>query len=186
VGRLWGEGRGCCGGSARVVVGVELEQVVRGAGEVPFAGDGADAAAAEAGHVLAGLELPEYRLDGAAALAVIGAAAVVAQAALSTGGLGDVAQIPARGRVATVAHGSGVFGDRCEQAQLLGVGLGERGFADVAESATTVVSFGRTPAADSCRRQTCRVGCSSVPSTSFWNTVAPTITCPIVTTAWAL
>jgi len=44
----------------------------------------------------------------------------------------DVAQQSAAGRVSTVAHGPGVLGDRCEQPQLLGVGLGERGFADVA------------------------------------------------------
>ena len=50
---------------ARGAVLVQLAQVVRGAGEQPFAFGGGEAGPGHHGQFLAGLELPEHGFDGA-------------------------------------------------------------------------------------------------------------------------
>jgi hypothetical protein len=75
-------------------VPVQLAQVVRGAGEQPFAFACGQAAAGHHGQFLAGLELPEDRFHGAGPQLVVLPAAVMSQAPRGAGGGRELAGVP--------------------------------------------------------------------------------------------
>ena len=82
---------------------------------------------------------------------------------------------------------AGVFGQRCQQPQPVGVGAGEGFLADV----TGVGEHGPQPRFDPGLGQLLAAGdpaagCSSVRSTGCWDSSAPTMTCCMVTTSWPL
>jgi hypothetical protein len=78
----------------------------------------------------AGLELPEHWFHGAGAELVVVAAAGMAQAPGGAGGGRKPVQVPGPLRGALAAPG-GVFGQRREQPQAVGVGAGEVLLADI-------------------------------------------------------
>src|SRR5689334_11916184 len=164
---------------------VQLPQIVRGAGEQPFAFAHGETAPGHRGRFLAGLELPEHRFHGARPQLVVFPPAGMPQAPDGTGGGRILVQVPGS-LGGTPARPVRVLGQRREQSQLVLVGAGKVVLADVPGVGQHGASSGRIPAWFSCSRQVSSKGCSRARSTGCRDSIAPTITCCAVTTAWPL
>ena len=113
---------------------VQFAQIVRGAGEQPFAFACGEAAAGHHGQFLAGLELPEGWFHGAGPHLAVLFAAVMPQASRGAGGGREVVEVPGSlGRAVAVPPRvfARILGQRREEPQLAGVGAGEVLLADI-------------------------------------------------------
>jgi len=166
-------------------VPVELAQVVRGAGEEPFAFARGKAAAGHRGHFLAGLELPEHRFHGAGPHPVVLPAAGMLQAPPGAGGGREPVQVPGPLRGADAAA-DGVFGQRREKPQAVGAGTGEARLAGV----PGVGEHGAQLRADASLGQLLAAGVQEGvqqgAAGGCWDSIVPTMTCCAVTTSCPL
>ena len=122
------------------------------AGEQPFVFARGHAAPGHHGQFLAGLELPEHRLDGLGADLVVVASAGMEQASPGAGGGRKPVQVQGALGSAGAAF-AGFFGQRREQPQAVGVSAGKGFLADVTGIGEHGTQLQADPGLGSCWRQ---------------------------------